>query len=585
MQKEDWKSARETALRAARLQPYDATVLLRLSACYGQEKDYVNAHMYYERALALLSVSERTAYVAKLEHLRTQAADIKNGVYKEDPFEKLPLEIVINIFQLGLEDDPMLALKASWVNQRWRSTIHHNCLELWRTWTVDDQELCGRKWDKRREFWLERAGGSFDAISLGSLSSPAVYQLPDDMQTYAPNVKRVDFKAQTMDILDHFARRGDGSERLVDIESLRLAIVRVRDPWGGSRFRNRPDPSEVITCDLPINIDSLRTLELSDVGFRTYGEATSHEVAEPGMTVYPALTHLTIENCLFPHAYAKTGIDDARGTNVRYQADVLHNTLRGSPQLEHLGIIVSWLNRREGGHGPGHRTLMNNLRTAILPPASVWSIDVMAPNLRSIAFKLLKTVGGYTPGENTGTRQALIPSLEETPVTVETMATLESAEFVCSRADRIAGLEAWISRLPNVAELVIRDIEQFPYPPPYGRYHYLSDRTSNVALQLLVDHPDWCPSLTTLCFESCFTPGRLLVEFVRQRRNSSTSATITKLTLEGCTKLSKKAKTALTREVAEFEIRDEYNVSSKSKMMKQFIDNKFEAIEGVRERF
>lgn len=162
---------------------------------------------------------------------------------------------------------------------------------------------------------------------------------------------------------------------------------------------------------------------------------------------------------------------------------------------------------------------------------------------------------------------------------------LESVEFISCNAVNISRLEAWISRLPNITELVIRDIEQFPYPPPYGKSKNPEGRVSNEILRLLKDNPDWCPSLTTLYFESCFTPGRLLVEFIRQRCNSSTSAIIHKLTLEGCTKLSKKAKTALTREVAEFAIRDEYNVSSKSKMMKQFIDNKFQAVEGVCERF
>jgi hypothetical protein len=592
MQREDWTSARETAFQAAKLQPYDTQVLLRLSACYGQEKDYINAHQYYERALALLSVPERISYIAKLEHLRTQANDIANGVYKEDPFEKLPLEIVIRIFQLGLEDDPMLALKGSWVNQRWRNTIQHNCPELWRTWTADDQELRGKRWDGRREFWLQRAGGSFDEISLDNLTSPAIIRLPTEMRLYAPNVKRVQMKFSNMDMLDLFAgsgeyrhRHGVTPEVIMGITSLRLAIVRIRSLWGGRKYRYRPQPSQVITCGLRIDVNSLRTLELSDVGFSRLGQSVPLDVPEPDTTSYPVLTCLIAENCMFPMAYAMTGINDASGANVRYKADVLHNTLRGSPRLEHLEVMFSWMNRRAEDHVGGRHISMDHLQTAILPPPAVWSIDILAPNLKSIAFRLLKLDGSYTPGESTGMRSPLIPALEDTPVDVDTMARLESAEFVCSRADDISRLNSWISRMPNIKELMIRDIEQFPYPPPYAKAAHPANRTSNKVLQLLIDNPDWCPTLTTLCFESCFTPGHMLVEYVRKRKHSSTTAAISKLTLEGCTKLSKKAKTVLAQEVSEFEIRDEYNVTSKSGMMKKFIENnKFEAVVGVSKR-
>lgn len=48
-------------------------------------------------------------------------------------------------------------------------------------------------------------------------------------------------------------------------------------------------------------------------------------------------------------------------------------------------------------------------------------------------------------------------------------------------------------------------------------------------------------------------------------------------------KLTKKARTTLMREVALFEIRNEYDVSTKSgiAMMKEFMDNNFEASEEV----
>ena len=74
----------------------------------------------------------------------------------------------------------------------------------------------------------------------------------------------------------------------------------------------------------------------------------------------------------------------------------------------------------------------------------------------------------------------------------------------------------------------------------------------------------------------------MLVEYVRKRSRSTTVAIITTLILEGCTKLSKKAKAVLSREVVHFEIQAEYDASNRKAMIKQFIDNKFEAIETVR---
>lgn len=576
MQRGDWTPARETALRAAELQPYDATILFRLSACYGQERDFVNAHRYYELGLALLSVPERISYIAKLELLRQQSDDVKNNVYKEDPLEILPLEVVINIFRFGLDEDPLLALKGSWVNQRWRNTINHNCPEMWRTWTVNDGELRSQQWDERRKTWLFRAGGVFDTISLNSLDNSAIYRLPSDLQQYAPNVKRLEVEAQNMDILDTFAA---WNKEEMNVESLRLAIESPKDPWGGSKYRFRAYPSEVINCNVHVNADNLRSLQLLNIGFASQriGWDDINEIPEPFIVSYPALKHLSVENCLFSHRFAETTVNDPREEGEMYLADVLHNTLRGAPVLEHLEVTVSWYNRRSEAFSFGRPISMDKLKVAILPPVSVHPIDILAPNLKSIAFKLLKMNDSYTSGAPTANRRALIPPLAYTPVTVDSIVALETVEFVTSAADGISRLEAWISRLPNVTKLVIRDIERCPYPPPYRKSFNVADRTSNRALQLLNDNPDWCPALTTLHFESCFAPGRELLRFVKKRSQSSTTASINKLTLEGCTKLSKKAKTALTREVTQFEIQAEYDTSSKSgvAMMKKYMGNRF----------
>lgn len=537
MQRGEWTLSRETALCAAQLQPYDANILLRLSACYGQERDFINAHLYFERGCALLSAPERASYVAKLERLREQASDVKNNVYKEDPLDKLPPEIVINIIQLGLEEDPLFALKCSWVNQRWRNTINHNCPELWRKWTLSDEELGSPHMEARRRHWLIHAGGEFDVVSLQALSSLSINRLPTDIAFEAD--KRLEVKVQNMDLLDSFVRKNQGDAGFsICIESLRLDVGRVRQVDGGSRYRERQSPSDVLTCNLPVYRGTLRSLELLNIGFSSYYLNTYSpvEIQQPDILSYPALKHLYLENCLLPDVFAETGVDSGTGPGLQYQADALHNTLRGARLLENLEVVVSWYNRRAPDSGLNVVILLEELHTAILPPTSVWSIDIVGRNLKSLAFRLLKTNGKYSPAAiDQDDHTELIPDPDDTVITVSSMALLETVELLSSPADDISKLRAWICRLPNVSKLVIRDIEQFPYPEPYGKAWYPANRVSNRALQLLSDNPDWCPALTTLHFESCFTPGRSLVEWIRQRKQSTTCTTIKKLILEGCT--------------------------------------------------
>lgn len=149
MKKANWPVALDNARKAAELEPFCPTVLFRLSALYGQEKQFVQAHIYYERALALLPVPEKLSYLAKLERLKEQSEDEKANIFRVDPFDILPLEVIINIMQFGLED-PNYVFVASGVNRRWRTVLNYSCPELWKTWTFSHKDLQGKAWQAKK---------------------------------------------------------------------------------------------------------------------------------------------------------------------------------------------------------------------------------------------------------------------------------------------------------------------------------------------------------------------------------------------------------------------------------------------------
>lgn len=130
MKAEEWTKACEAAAKAVELEPLSTSSLIRLSTCHEEQRNYVSAFTYFSRAIAILPSYEQPLHRAKIARLAEQLADAKAKVFRGDPFDILPLEVIIEAMRIGLESDKNFVLKNSWTNRRWRSTLNTRCPAL-----------------------------------------------------------------------------------------------------------------------------------------------------------------------------------------------------------------------------------------------------------------------------------------------------------------------------------------------------------------------------------------------------------------------------------------------------------------------
>lgn len=181
---EDWPKARAAALKVVELDPFRSSSIIELATCYEKEKDYIKACEWLDRGVSLTPFTERQQHhLNKLARLREQAADMKANVFRVDPFDILPLEVIINIMPFGLEEGFYFVLKSSFVNKRWRQTLVNNCPELWSIFKLPGKELNQRTLNEKREAWIKRSGGKFDMIDLDDISLTGVSKIPNGMKT------------------------------------------------------------------------------------------------------------------------------------------------------------------------------------------------------------------------------------------------------------------------------------------------------------------------------------------------------------------------------------------------------------------
>lgn len=557
MQGEKWTPAREAAAFAAELEPLNPNVLFRLSACYGQERDFVNAHKLFERALVLLSPTERVAHLEKFKRLQEQSKDVLDHVYREDPLDILPLEVMLNIFQFALTTDNDIVMKASWVNKRWRNTIVHNCPELWNTWKFTHTSLVAKHVDPKKAVWQERSGGRCSTLQLRDITVTSAAKVTKTILKKAKDATTIDFQARYQDALCQLTRGVPSNT----FHHVRRVLLKTNYGWSlrdeGSSQRRLASRS--ILYGLPFPTDGICELKLVGIDFvssdrrqRNGTIMSSRLISAPVVNPWSALSRLVIRQCAFDHEHAT---NDAPAK--RFQADLLHTVLRGAPNLEYLDVAISWRDRKQGRIDTKLPVTLPLLRTCRLPPPACWSIDFEAPNLKSLGFTLDSTAGYY----NAGADRPLMPLPQDHPLT-DNLSTLQSVGLLCSSTDRLSSLEAWIPRLQNVTKLVIRGLGDWPYPdaiPAYMGYRPLSaSRASVVALGFLNDNPLSCPKLRTLELHSCFALAATLIAFIRKRQSLAGCAAIEQLILRACSTLSEDAKVTLQQEVAEFKVVSEY---------------------------
>ncbi|KAJ9105771.1 hypothetical protein QFC20_004258 [Naganishia adeliensis] len=584
---EDWPLARKFASKAAALEPLSSTIGFRLAACYVHEKEFIQAHTYYERAISLLPASERDQYLAKLKRLREQSIDQQNAVFKKDPFDIFPLEVILKIMQFGqIMGDSDFVLKKSWVNRTWRAVLVSNCAELWKTLTFSHTGFANKTWDAKSSVWAERAG-KIDTLVFKDISAGAAARISRKQGKYLADARTLEVDVREPAVLSRLASKLSTFERATE----HLQIGRHR--WSRARIYDGIRTSSEISCGMLPDLAShqrIQSIKIECVDFISTSNQRMWDGAvfvvragTPELRDYSSLKTLVLNQCGFDNVLrtARPALSGSVGASIEYQKDALHTALRGCPNLEFLEVNYKQ-NREYKAYAPGQgkRIMMPALRTAILPsPSAVWCIDITAPNLESLAFNS----SGFNRYryenqrlEGTPIRiPSLVPSIDESPCERDGLLKLQAFEIACDDSDTVADLRNWASRLDNVTSLIIRNAgAAFPKEVPTATNPDI--RLSTQAVQELTDNlGNWFPKVTELEFEACLIPGKALVNYVRKRKQQAGCVALQRLTLRRCAKLSDKAKLALGEEVPSFAINGESTAASQT--MARYVDDDFEA--------
>lgn len=580
IKKGDLESARDAALEATAINPLCPTNLFRLSSIYSHERDYVNAHLYFERAVSLLPPSEKIAYTAKLDRLQQHAADTTKG-FRADPFV-LPLELVIQILQYASLQDPDICLKASWVNSHWRGTVL-GCKELWQRLVFTCESVKKASCEAKSSAWTERAGGSIRTVVISNFNFTAAKKFTRKRARCVQDAEQLDVHVRDPSVLHGLV--GSLREYTSNITDLRIN--------GGYLAQSGNRPQDSLTCELVIEgygrrtrpaLRNLENIEIISVDYdqsRYYHSPGLRRVNEPTVHSYPALKRLTLKQCKLDNVYANTGSDlNSVPSGDRYRADMLHRTLSGAPVLEYLEVNMNWNDCHREQTSLDKKFAMPSLTTAKIHPPSIHCIDIDAPNLETLAYTLPLGFTNSRYNNRHSEAQPMIPAVADSLVAADSMAKLKSVEFACHAIDDIARLENWISRLPNLNKLVLRNACGTPYPVTTSDDEKPDLRATTRVLTLLNDNPELCPSLRDLELEGCFASGHALVEYVKKRKDSA-SASLERIDLKACSAISDKAKAMLEKEVGCFLVEGEADPINGSRRFLEDEVRRFEEDEPV----
>lgn len=245
-----------------------------------------------------------------------------------------------------------------------------------------------------------------------------------------------------------------------------------------------------------------------------------------------------------------------------WQSDPLHRALRKAERLQYLKVVpeakTSW---QAAKPWMGSRITLEHLKTAILGPPADWSIDIYAPNLETLIIVLPEDdpwAKRHFVNNDDPLVVPLIPDLEHSPVTIDTIWRLRKVKFEASFNDLIPRLEEWLSRLTHVRTIEFCGLDR-PYPNRSATAEHPDNRAQIRILQSLVDHPEWCPVLEDLRLSFCYTPGDQLLQLVAEREGATGAAArpLRRLQLPHCSKLSDITRAQLNLKVPSFSSTDE----------------------------
>lgn len=160
--------------------------MIHLSTAYEKQKEYVKAFDWFEKALSLLLPSQRQPHKDTYDRLCKLSDEQKS---RSDPFFKLPLSVMVNIFQFALQDDRHVVLRSTWVNRLWRRVLLNQCPQLWGTLTLPWSELKDTSFREKHDTWIQRARGKIHTINLDKITVTGVARVPKAYSEYMWDAK------------------------------------------------------------------------------------------------------------------------------------------------------------------------------------------------------------------------------------------------------------------------------------------------------------------------------------------------------------------------------------------------------------
>ncbi|KAJ9093183.1 hypothetical protein QFC21_006500 [Naganishia friedmannii] len=574
---EKWTEARQYAEKVVALVPFHSATLFQLSTCYEHEREFVKAHTTYKNAMAFLPSHEWPAHKAKLARLKEQSDDMQANIFRGDPLDILPLEVVLEIMFMGMEQDPYFVLKSTWVNKKWRNTLIGTCPELWGTMRLPWKQVRDYSFEDKRRTWSDRAKWKFDRFQIVDMTCAGADKISRALVAKMEPLKRLEVSAISNKALYRLSTR-----LMYHCNELQQLVV------DGGKWQTQEEDStfSVLHCRFPGTTLSLRTMEIRNVDFRNhdyYRDSDSDAGYEDifGYALmrtmrarrrgrlgeqYPLLRRLEIEGCLFDTRTSPrySDSDEEIGWNPdeeseerpppgpAYKSDPLHAVLRYAENLQDLRIKPDWTHHMFMRQDePKTKTTLPRLKNAVIPPPSLWGINIVAPNLESLAFAIDDDKARSEAEDDARDLTSLVPTIAESPATIESLVHLAEISFECNLADSISKLEEWLPHLPNVRKLSIRGA------PGVTLHRADADLpakpTHEEILQSLVDHPDWLPKLEHVDLMYCRHPDETVVAFVQGRKVlEGEVGGLKSVVLKGCTTLSDEVCERLKKELKVF---------------------------------
>jgi hypothetical protein len=460
-----------------------------------------------------------------------------------DPFEeKLPHEVLLSVMQYGLESDKDFVLGCTWVSRRWRDTLL-NSPTLWGTLTFDVGELKNKKSEEKRKAFIERSGKRIHTVDFRNLMLSSIGKIHKNDRQPCETAKHLNISVASPLVLDRLSTKFYNA--FSKLEHLRInGGYEPHFLLANSHYRRGPPP-RALHCDFIEAHESvfLQHLELDHVDFRLQEAPMSPATWDKRSTAgnadqYTALRTLISNKCAFMNGY-HTPVRQAD----RWQSDPLHRALRTTTALETLIVIPEEkISLTAAQPGIGKKCTLTALRSLTLPPPSVWALDIVAPNVEILKFRLPSELPHVHDLFLKQHARPLVPALHHSPVPQDILWKLTHVEFPCFDLDKIERLELWIPHLANVKTLAIRGFRGSRGPYPKASHAEGPDDCVQIKiLESLIHRPEWLNKLEELHLDVCYTPDQALIDFVTMRTAPAVPAARTplkRMVLRYCSKLA-----------------------------------------------